>query len=146
MNKINIDHIGIATHSITDSITIWELLGFKKSGQHIVEDQGVKVQYLSPSEGPKIELLEPLSKDTPIGKFLLNNGPGIQQIAICVDNIIDIIVKLKSFGIQMINEVPTQGADGRLISFIHPNSTGGVLIELIQHKITNNQKMLKINR
>ncbi|MCP2507405.1 MAG: VOC family protein [Candidatus Thalassarchaeaceae archaeon] len=132
MNKISVDHIGIATESIEISKIFWNLIGFKDSSNHIVENQGVKVQYLTGESGAKIELLEPLFSESPVGRFISKNGPGIQQLAVTVSDITGLIIKLKENGIILINDAPTKGADGRLISFIHPKSTGGVLVEIIQ--------------
>jgi len=93
----------------------------------------VKVDHIGiATESIEVELLEPLNEETPIGKFLKNRGPGIQQLAIKVDDINKIIIKLKKIGVRLINEKPTIGANGKLVSFIHPSSAGGVLVELIQ--------------
>ncbi len=138
MNKIEIDHIGIATKSINDSKDFWLLLGFKEGKRSIVEQQGVEVQYLESGNDTSIELLQPLADSTPVGKFLLKNGPGIQQLAITVNNLQEKISELKKNGIKIINEEPSVGADGRLISFIHPHSTGGILVELVQKDKLNN--------
>jgi len=132
MDEVKIDHIGIATKSIQDSSLIWEILGFTNSGEEIVADQGVKVKIFSADEGTKIELLEPLGEETPIGKFIKKRGPGIQQLAISVSDIKKTILKLKKKNINLINEVPTKGANGSLIAFIHPSSAGGILIELVE--------------
>tara|TARA_B100000287_G_C20433642_1_gene702616 strand:- start:294 stop:701 length:408 start_codon:yes stop_codon:yes gene_type:complete len=132
MDEVKIDHIGIATKSIQDSSLIWEILGFTNSGEEIVADQGVKVKIFSADEGTKIELLEPLGEETPIGKFIKKRGPGIQQLAISVSDIKKTILKLKKKNITLINEVPTKGANGNLIAFIHPSSAGGILIELVE--------------
>ena len=132
MDEVKVDHIGIATKSIKDSSLIWEILGFTESGEEIVADQGVKVKIFSADEGPKIELLEPLGEETPIGKFIKKRGPGIQQLAISVSDIKKTILELKKMDIRLINEVPTKGANGNLIAFIHPSSAGGVLIELVE--------------
>ncbi|RJU81181.1 MAG: methylmalonyl-CoA epimerase [Candidatus Poseidoniales archaeon] len=132
MDEVKIDHIGIATKSIQDSSLIWEILGFTNSGEEIVADQGVKVKIFSADEGTKIELLEPLGEETPIGKFIKKRGPGIQQLAISVSDIKKTILKLKKKNINLINEVPTKGANGNLIAFIHPSSAGGILIELVE--------------
>ena len=80
----------------------------------------------------RIELLEPLGEDTPVGKFISKNGPGIQQIAVRVDDIEATISKLLSDGVKMVSETPTLGADGHRIAFVHPSSAGGVLIELVE--------------
>ena len=140
MENVKVDHIGIATKSIRESSLIWEALGFVNSGEEIVKEQGVKIKFLSASEGPKIELLEPLGEDTPVGRFIEKRGPGIQQLAISVNDINKTINELKKLNVSLINEIPTKGANGNLIAFIHPSSTGGVLIELIEEKIDNSQK------
>jgi len=132
MDEVKVDHIGIATNSIKDSSAIWEILGFTDSGEEIVAGQGVKVRFFCATEGPKIELLEPLGEDTPIGKFIKKRGPGIQQLAISVSDIKKTILELKKMDIKLINEIPTKGANGNLITFIHPSSAGGVLIELVE--------------
>jgi methylmalonyl-CoA/ethylmalonyl-CoA epimerase len=139
MNEVKVDHIGIATKSIKDSSLIWEILGFTESEEEIIADQGVKVKIYSADEGTKIELLEPLGEETPIAKFIKKRGPGIQQLAISVSDIKKTIHNLKRMGIKLINEVPTKGASGNLIAFIHPSSAGGILIELVE-EINNNQK------
>ena len=79
-----------------------------------------------------VELLEPLSTDTPVGKFISRHGEGIQQLAFAVDDIEDTISRLTQSGCRMINEEPTEGVGGNLIAFVHPSSTGGVLVELVQ--------------
>jgi methylmalonyl-CoA/ethylmalonyl-CoA epimerase len=139
MGEVKVDHIGIATKSIKDGSLIWEILGFTGSGEEIVADQGVKVKIFSAGQGTKIELLEPLGEETPIGKFIKKRGQGIQQLAISVNDIKKTILELKNMNIQLINEVPTKGANDNLIAFIHPSSTGGILIELVE-KINNSQK------
>jgi len=96
MTKISVDHIGIATESIKISKTFWNLIGFKDSTNHIVEHQGVKVQYLTGENGAKLELLEPLFSESPVGKFITKNGPGIQQLAVTVSDIAGLINKLKN--------------------------------------------------
>ena len=82
---------------------------------------------------PKIELLEPTSEDTPIGKFLAKRGAGVQQICFRVEDILSMINLLKENGIIMIDETPRIGAEGKNIAFVHPKSTGGVLVELTQY-------------
>ena len=81
---------------------------------------------------PKIELLEPTGPDTPIGRFLDKRGPGVQQVCFRVENLKDMIALLKDSGVQMIDNEPRNGAHGALIAFVHPKSTGGVLVELAQ--------------
>ena len=129
-----IDHIGIATHSLEDHSEFWSSLGFIQGIDQLNEEQGVKIRFFQTSSGgPKIELLEPLGSDTPIGQFLTKRGEGVQQIAVKTDDINSSIKKLKSLGIRMINEEPVFGANGTKIAFVHPSSTGGVLVELVEH-------------
>ena len=134
MNE-GIDHIGIATHSLDSHSEFWGTLGFLRQDDEINEEQGVKIRFFkSPSGGPKIELLEPLSADTVIAKFLHNRGEGIQQIAVKIEDISLTIQQLQSSGIRMINQEPLQGANGTKIAFVHPSSTGGVLVELVEYQ------------
>jgi len=140
---IFLDHIGIATHNLNDSSPFWELLGLMNdSPDECVIDQGVTTRFFSttvlptPIPPPMVELLEPTSENTPIGKFLRNRGPGIQQICFRVDNLVEMLTKLRQHGVQLIDEVPRKGAHGKLIAFVHPSSTGGVLVELTQSNQT----------
>ena len=128
-----IDHIGIATNSITEAMPFWEVLGFTPSGGGLVEDQGVNVRYLVNESDTRIELLEPTAPDTPVGKFIKNRGIGIQQLAISVDDVSETISRLLDIGIRMINTEPQIGHGGNKIAFIHPSSSGGVLIELVEY-------------
>ena len=134
--KIYLDHIGIACENLDDSSSFWSLLGLIQGDDELVEDQGVTTRFFSTSDGdpskPKIELLEPTSEDTPIGKFLSKRGPGVQQVCFRVEDINSVISLMLSNGIQMIDTVPRKGAHGAMIAFVHPKSTGGVLVELAQ--------------
>ena len=110
---------------------------FSRSDDYeLVADQGVTTRFFSTSENdvrtPMIELLEPTGEATPIGKFLANRGPGVQQICFRVENLVEMISLLTANGIQMIDSVPRKGAHDSLIAFVHPRSTGGVLVELAQ--------------
>ena len=134
--KIYLDHIGIACENLDDSSSFWSLLGLIQGDDELVEDQGVTTRFFSTSDSdpstPKIELLEPTSEDTPIGKFLSKRGPGVQQVCFRVEDINSVISLMLSNGIQMIDTVPRKGAHGAMIAFVHPKSTGGVLVELAQ--------------
>ena len=133
MDRPSIDHVGIATESIEDASVFWEALGLVAKENHVNQEQGVRIRMFEGiSEYPTVELLEPLGKNTPIGKFIDSHGIGIQQIAFAVDDIKEMIYKLTELGFRMINETPSEGAGGTLIAFVHPSSTGGVLVELVQ--------------
>ena len=132
---IKLDHIGIATTDIEQSSKFWTVLGLIQGHDETNTDQGVNIRFFDTSAGsaPKVELLEPLSEDTPIGKFLEKRGPGIQQLAFEVDELEATIGRLLDEGIRMIHETPVDGAHGTKIAFVHPSSTGGVLVELVQY-------------
>lgn len=133
--SIRLDHIGIAVNDLEQGVKFWELLGLTTSKEvETNEEQGVKILFLSTAEGPapNIELLEPTGQDTPIGQFISKRGPGIQQLAFEVDDIFQIISQLQSNGVEMIDEIPKIGAGGNKIAFVHPKSTGGVLVELVE--------------
>ena len=129
-----IDHIGIATNSLDNHSQFWSSLGFIQGKDEVNVEQGVKIRFFETVSGaPKIELLEPLTPDSPIGRFLEKRGEGVQQIAVKTTDIVSTINQLQSMGIRMINDVPVSGANGTKIAFVHPSSTGGVLVELVEH-------------
>lgn len=143
MNKknltIHLDHIGIATSNLEEGSIFWRLLGLHEAEEdELNEEQGVSIRFFSTSpeeEGhsPRIELLEPTSLDTPIGKFLARKGPGVQQICFRVSDLKSMLEYLKDNGVKLIDEEPRLGAGNTQIAFVHPHSTGGVLVELSQH-------------
>ena len=134
---MKIDHLGIATKSIAESLKFWgDALGLENVHSEVVEEQKVRVAMLPIGES-RVELLEPTSDDSPISKFLEKRGGGIHHIAIEVDNIEASLAKLKAEGARLIDETPRIGAEGCLIAFVHPATTGGVLLELTQ-KIKKN--------
>ena len=129
---MKIDHIGIATKGIDDAATWWrEALGLDVGATEEVAEQKVRVAMLSVGES-RIELLEPISADSPISKFLDKRGPGIHHIAVRVDDIRQTLAQMKGKGARLIDEEPRTGAGGCLVAFVHPSSTGGVLLELVQ--------------
>ena len=129
---MKINHLGIATKNIDEALKFWaDSLGLENVHTEIVEDQKVRVAMLPTGES-RIELLEPTSDDSPISKFLEKRGGGIHHIAIETDDIEASLQKLKDNGARLIDEKPRVGAEGCLVAFIHPSSTGGVLLELVQ--------------
>ena len=133
MNKPSIDHVGIATKSIEEATVFWDALGLVTESDHVNHEQGVRIRIMEGgADSPKVELLEPLGPETPVGKFISKRGEGIQQIAFTVDDISVAILRLIETGCRMINDEPLEGVGGTLIAFVHPSSTGGVLVELVQ--------------
>jgi len=130
---MNIDHIGIATRELNSAMSVWgDALGLSLNSMEEVAGEGVRVAMLPIGE-THIELLEPLSPDSPVGKFLEKRGPGIHHIAIGVADIRVTLAQLKKKGVRLIDETPRLGVRGSLVAFIHPSSANGVLLELVQH-------------
>ncbi len=127
-----IEHIGIAVRNLeTSNILFEKLLGVPAYKMEEVVSEGVKTSFFR--NGPnKIELLEATNEDSPIAKFLEKKGEGIHHIAFDVEDIVSEIERLKSEGFLVLNEVPKKGADNKLVAFLHPKGTNGVLIELCQ--------------
>lgn len=131
---MKVNHIGIATKSIEEGLAVWrDALGLEIHSTEEVAEQGVKVCMLAVGD-THVELLEPLGPDTSVGKFLAKRGPGMHHIAIEVKDIRGSLAELKSRGARLIDETPRVGAGGCLVAFIHPSSTNGVLLELVQHQ------------
>jgi methylmalonyl-CoA/ethylmalonyl-CoA epimerase len=127
-----IEHIGIAVSNLEVSNLLFEkIFGVPPYKQEEVISEGVKTSFFM--NGPnKIELLEATSSESPIAKFLEKKGEGIHHIAFEVENIVSEIERLKKEGFIVLNETPKRGADNKLVSFLHPKGTNGVLIELCQ--------------
>jgi len=129
--KTTIDHLGIAVKSLDESLKFYrDQLGLEVSLRETVEHEKVNVAMLPLGE-PRIELLEPTTQDSVIGKFIDKRGEGLHHVAIRVPDLIASVEKLKASGARLLNE-PRQGAGGHLYVFVHPQSTGGVLLELIE--------------
>ena len=130
LNKI--EHIGIAVKDLEASNKLFEAL-FGKGHYKIesVESEGVKTSFFQLGES-KIELLEATDEDSPIAKFIKKRGEGIHHIAYDVDDIAAEVERLKEEGFKILNETPKKGADNKLVVFLHPKSTNGVLVELCQ--------------
>lgn len=131
---MKIEHLGIAVKSLKTSDNLFaRLLGSTNYKQESVEREGVVTSFYEVGES-KIELLEASNTDSPISKFIEKRGEGIHHIAFGVDDIQAEIVRLKEAGFEFISEVPKDGADNKLVVFLHPKSTNGVLVELCQEK------------
>ena len=130
---MKIDHVGIAVKSLAEALKVYQdAVGLSLSGYDEVDDQGVRVAMLTIGES-RIELLEPTRGDSPIEKFMAKRGEGIHHIAVQVNNIEETLEKLKASGVRLIDSAPRRGAHNTRIAFIHPSSTHGVLLELVEH-------------
>ena len=133
LNKI--EHLGIAIKNLENSDHLFaKLIGTEPYKQESVEREGVKTSFFMVGDS-KIELLEATNAESPIAKFIEKKGEGIHHIAFAVDDIFAEITRLKSEGFVFISEVPKNGADNKLVVFLHPKSTNGVLVELCQEKL-----------
>ena len=129
-----IEHIGIAVKSIENANQIYtSLLGASPYKMEEVKSEGVKTSFFKIGNN-KIELLEAINPDSPIAKFIEKRGEGLHHIAFAVDDIQSEIVRLKNEGFIVLNDTPKKGADNKLVVFLHPKSTAGVLVELCQDR------------
>ncbi|KAA9026220.1 methylmalonyl-CoA epimerase [Niallia endozanthoxylica] len=135
-----VDHIGIAVSSIEEALPFYtEVLKLELLGIEVVENQKVKVAFIKAGE-TKLELLEPVSEESEIAKFIASRGQGIHHVALGVESIEERIRDMKKNGIKMIDEKSRIGAGGANIAFMHPKSTGSVLYELCEKKEGNNHE------
>ncbi|UEQ75909.1 methylmalonyl-CoA epimerase [Chryseobacterium arthrosphaerae] len=131
---MKLEHIGIAVKSLGISDDLFaRLLGKDSYKQETVEREGVVTSFYEAGES-KIELLEASNPESPISKFIEKKGEGIHHLAFGVENILQEVQRLKKEGFQFISEEPKEGADNKLVVFLHPKSTNGVLVELCQEK------------
>lgn len=131
-NMEKLEHIGIAVKNIDQSNPLFAaLLGQEHYKVESVESEGVRTSFFKIGD-VKIELLEPTRPDSPIARFIEKKGEGIHHLAFSVSDISESIQSYKNQGFQLVNDQPKRGADDKLICFLHPKSTGGVLVELCQ--------------
>ena len=129
---MKLDHVGIAVHSIDDALRTYEhRLGFELHEIVAIDEQKVRVAVL-PAGDSRIELLEPTAPDSPIRRFLEKRGEGVHHLCFQVEDIRRKIEELRSASLQLISMTSDAGLEGRKIAFLHPKSTHGVLIELVE--------------
>ena len=137
MKILGINHIGVAPKDAGQSASFFgAVLKLQNQGSETVEDQKVKVDFfLVPKDSDtRIEILEPVSPESPIQKFLDKKGSGLHHMALEVDDIEQWLKYLKAEGVKLIDETPRTGAHNTKIAFVHPHSTGGLLVELVQEQ------------
>jgi methylmalonyl-CoA epimerase len=127
-----IDHIGVAVEEIEPALEIYrDSFELEVAHREVVEEQGVEALLLDVGEN-HVELLAPLAEDTPVGRFLAKQGPGLHHVAYQVGDIDAVLEKLKAAGVRLIDEQPRRGIRGSRVAFMHPRSSAGVLTEIVE--------------
>jgi methylmalonyl-CoA/ethylmalonyl-CoA epimerase len=127
-----IDHIGVAVADLEAAIVLHEeTYGMALAHRETVEAQGVEAVLLDVGDG-HVELLRPLSGETPVGRFLAKRGPGLHHVAYAVDDVEITLAELRERGVRLIDEAPRTGIRGSRVAFLHPAASGGVLTEIVQ--------------
>jgi methylmalonyl-CoA/ethylmalonyl-CoA epimerase len=127
-----IDHVGVAVEQLEQALELYgESFQLQLAHREVVEEQGVEAVLLDVGEN-HVELLAPLGPDTPVGKFLAKNGPGLHHVAYQVEDIDSTLDSLKQAGLRLIDEQPRTGIRGSRVAFMHPRSTAGVLTEIVE--------------
>ncbi len=126
---MKLDHIGIAVADLTQAARFYEELGLRVTGREELPGEGVRVAFLPLDEG-RIELLESVDPEGPIGRFLARRGPGLHHVSLKVSDLEAALAALAAKGYDLIDRRPRRGAGGHKVAFVHPKATGGVLLEL----------------
>jgi methylmalonyl-CoA epimerase len=130
-----IDHIGVAVEQIDGALALYrDSFDLDVAHREVVEDQGVEAVLLDVGEG-HVELLAPLSAETPVGRFLAKHGPGLHHVAYQVKDIAETLESLRSAGLELIDQQPRNGIRGSRVAFLHPRATAGVLTEIVEPAI-----------
>jgi methylmalonyl-CoA/ethylmalonyl-CoA epimerase len=128
----SIDHIGVAVEDLDQAVALYrDRLGMREQHRETVEEQGVEAVLVEIGDG-HVELLSPLGPETAVGKFLERHGPGMHHVAYRTEDIDAALEAVRSAGLRLIDERPRTGIRGSRVAFVHPKSTGGVLIELVE--------------
>ncbi len=135
MRIVGIDHLAVAVEELGARLPLWEtLLGVKALPTERIPQQGVVAARLEPPGTTAIELIAPLGADSPISGFLKKRGEGIHHLCLEVEDLASALLELKALGFRPIEETPSEGASGKKIVFLHPKSSGGVLVELSERR------------
>jgi methylmalonyl-CoA/ethylmalonyl-CoA epimerase len=128
-----IDHIGVAVENLDEAVVLYrDVLGFHFDGTQTLNERKIKIASFRVGTETHIELVQPLSRDISVAKFLETRGEGIHHIAVKVKNIKAALEEYKRKGLKLIDEEPKPGAGGSSVAFVHPKSTRGVLLELVE--------------
>lgn len=128
--SIRLEHIAVAVEDLEAAVSLYSaILGRPDSGRELVESEQVRVAFFDLG-GPRLELIQPTSDTSPVGRFLSRRGPGLHHIALEVEDIDAALDRCESVGMQTVGQAPRTGAGGRRVAFLHPASAAGVLIEL----------------
>ena len=129
MKASRVDHIAIAVRSIDEVLGVYGALGLTAGHREVVATQGVTTAFLPVGE-TRLELLEPTTPDSPVGRFLAKRGPGLHHVCLAVPDLDAALALLSAKGYRLIDRAPVPGAGGRRVAFLHPEAAGGVLLEL----------------
>jgi len=130
---VGMDHVSVVVKNLDETIALYrDVLGFKLESVHVLTERKVRVAFFSTGGETNIELLEPIGSDSPVARFLESRGEGIHHVAVKVNDIEAVLTELKSKGVTLIDDKPKAGAEGAKIAFVHPKSTKGVLLELVE--------------
>lgn len=127
---MKLHHVGIATDNLAATQRRYELLGYRLEAEEVLPSQGVRAAMLLSGED-RLELLEPTSPTTPVGRFLSKRGPGLHHLAFASSDILADLEKLAQSGARLLDEKPRPGFGGHLVAFVHPSWANGVLVELV---------------
>ena len=132
--KATLDHVGIAVSDLRASLRFFQdAIGLELEAPQEVASQRVRAHFLQAGDAT-IELLEATADDSPVARFIAKRGPGLHHVALRVEDIVAALAELKARGVRLIDETPRPGAHGSLVAFLHPSSTHGVLVELMQQR------------
>ena len=130
MPDTRLEHVAIAVPELDAALSVYSaVLGRPDSGREVVESEQVRIAFFQLGDS-RLELLEPTAADSPVGRFLERRGPGLHHIAIEVPDIESALERCRAAGLRTVGDAPRRGAGGRRVAFLHPGSTGGVLLEL----------------
>ena len=132
MGERTLDHVGIAVASLDEALPIWEsIVGAKGTGREAVDSQGVEVVFLGSGPG-RVELLAPTRADSPVARHLERRGPGMHHLCYRVENVAIALAAFEAEGYRLIDREPRPGAHGHRVAFLHPATSTGVLLELLE--------------